>query len=281
MAGMSDRPASIRIASLNVCGLPSRLAPLADRATRFGGELDASTVDVVNLQEVWTRPTLAVIRRYLPSYRHVAWRRGLTGQPAGGLVTFSRVPVGAVSYTSFAGIRAGAGGLRFRLGRAVNSMLQGVLVVELPDLRAVVTNTHLSANHDGDWSAGNRYHPFQRAQLERVHAVVRRVAAPLTVLTGDFNIAGDGPLYPLIVGEAGWRDPFRATDPATYHAEFLPPGAVGHRIDYLLVAGDPDRYPILDSEVLFAEPLVLPDGGRMYVSDHVGLSTRIGLGSYR
>jgi endonuclease/exonuclease/phosphatase family metal-dependent hydrolase len=116
---------------------------------------------------------------------------------------------------------------------------------------------------------------FQRRQVEMLHDVLRGVRADLVVTTGDFNISSSGPLYPLIVD--GWRDPFAATDLVTYHVEFLPPGSSSHRIDYLLLSGDEARYPLLDSTVLFAEPLALPDGPRMYLSDHVGLAARVRL----
>jgi endonuclease/exonuclease/phosphatase family metal-dependent hydrolase len=97
------------------------------------------------------------------------------------------------------------------------------------------------------------------------------------VVTGDFNISSSCPLYPLIVDGGAWRDPFAGTDPVTYHMDFLPPGASPHRIDYLLVSGDEARYPLVDSGVLFDEPLALPEGRRMYLSDHVGLTARLGL----
>jgi hypothetical protein len=174
---MTGGPTVLCVATLNVCGLPwsqSSLPPLAERAVEFGRRLEESGLDVVNLQEVWGRRALAVIRAQLPSFPHVAWRRGVAGQPAGGLVTFSRRPVGAVSYTSFHRALPDAGGVRFRARRAVNSLLQGVLTVELVGLGTVVANTHLTANKDGDWSAGNRYHAFQRRQVGMVHAALRR-----------------------------------------------------------------------------------------------------------
>jgi exonuclease III len=274
-----SEPAAVRLMSLNVCGLPSPLPSLADRAVHFCRHIEESDIDVVTFQEVWWRRALLVIRANLPSFRFVAWRPGVAGQPAGGLVTFSRLPVGAVTYTSFRGARPAGGGVRFRARCAVNSLLQGVLTAELAGRGAVVANTHLTANKDGDWSAGNRYHALQRAQVGTLHTVLQRIRTDLTIVTGDFNIASDGPLYPLIVDGGAWRDPFHATDPATYHVEFLPPGSTGHRIDYLLVAGDAARFPVLDSGLLFAEPLALPDGRRMYLSDHVALTARIGLRS--
>jgi hypothetical protein len=170
---------------------------------------------------------------------------------------------------------------RFRARRAVNSLLQGVLTVELVGLGTVVANTHLTANKDGDWSAGNRYHAFQRRQVEMVHAALRRARradTELMVVTGDFNIASGASLYPLIVDGGAWRDPFATIDPVTFHPEFLPAGCTGNRIDYALVLGDEARFPVIDSRLLFAEPVVLTDGSRMYLSDHVALTVRLGLG---
>ncbi len=123
-----EMTSGLGVATFNVCGLPwswSSLSPLVQRAAEFGRALDGSDLDVINLQEVWGRRELAVIRARLPSFPYVAWRRGLAGQPAGGLVTFSRRPVGAVSFTSFRGARPTAGGVRFYLNCAVNSFAQG------------------------------------------------------------------------------------------------------------------------------------------------------------
>jgi hypothetical protein len=227
---------------------------------------------------VWGRAKLDVLRAHLPSVPFEGWRRGVAAQPAGGLATFSRLPVGRVSYTSFGGALPNMGGAVFRAKRAVNSMLQGVLTVELARHGVVVANTHLTANKDGDWSDGNRYHAFQRRQVGMLHAVLHRAGtarAELVIVTGDFNIASDGALYPLIVGGGAWRDPFAETNPVTYHAEFLPRGSTAHRIDYALVSGDEARFPLIDSGVLFTEPLALPSGRRIYLSDHVALTIRV------
>jgi len=271
--------AAIRVATLNVCGLPTPLPPLAERAAEFGRQLDESDADVVNLQEVWGRRTFAVIRSHLPSFPHVAWRRGLVAQPAGGLVTFSRRPIGAVTYRSFRGATPRRGGLPFRARNAINTRLQGVLTTELSGLRVLIANTHLTANKDGDWSSANRYYPFQQAQLELLHASLPK--ATLTILTGDFNIASDGPLYSEIVHDGAWRDPFTGSNLVTYHPEFLPAGSTGHRIDYVLVSGDEARHPVLDYAPVFTEPMIRADGRRMYVSDHVALTVRVGLHTAR
>ncbi len=152
--------------------------------------------------------------------------------------------------------------------------------MELAGLGTVIANTHLSANKDGDWSSGNRYHTFQRQQVALLSAALRRArpaGTELMVVTGDFNIASDCSLYPLIVNDGEWRDPFAATAPVTFHAEFLPPGCTANRIDYALVRGDETRFATIDNAVLFAEPLTLAGGHQMYASDHVGLMVRVGV----
>ncbi len=265
----------LQVATFNVCGFPSSIPSSTERAPELGRRLDAMDLDVINFQEVFSTRALAAIRAALPSFPHVAWRRGIAGQPAGGLATFSRIPVGAVSYRSFRGVVPDRGGLRFRAKRTLNSILQGVLTVALDGAGVVIANTHLTANKDGDWSSGNRYHTYQGAQLTVLHRVLARAGA--TIVTGDFNIASDSPLYPRIIDGGAWRDPFVEADPVTYHGEFLPPGYPPHRIDYVLVSG----FPVLDTEVLFADPVTLPDGRTTFLSDHVALTARIDLSAPR
>ena len=255
----------VRVLTLNVGALPwaRTLAPIDRRARELGRRIEDSDVDVACFQEVWTRAAVTALRAALPSFRRVAFQPNPLG-PAGGLAMFSRSPVGAVRYASFRALVPSAGGPVFRLSRAVNSALQGVLVVTFPDLGVTVGNTHLTANRDGDWSSGNRHYPFQRAQLTRLRALVGHLERA-QILVGDFNIASDGALYPLIVD--GWLDPFSGTDPVTFQVAFLPAGARSKRIDYVLVRSA----TVTGAATVFAEPL--PSG--LYLSDHIGLTARV------
>ena len=299
---------TLSVASLNTAGLPGHLPPIAQRAVGICGYFEGSDVQVINLQEVWRRRDLRTFQRLLPSYPFVGWQPGTAGHPCGGLVTFSRLPLGKVCYTSFRSSRPVSGGVRFRLGMRIRSALHGVLTSEILTVRAILGNTHLVANFDGDWSAENRHHRIHRDQIGILHHALARAreaaghseavvpadpppvpdsalvpdpvlvpAAALAIVTGDFNVASDGPLYPAIIDGGVWRDPFAATDPPTFHAEYLPADAGAHRIDYLLVAGDEQRYRVLECGLLFGEPVVLPDGRSTHLSDHVGIRGRIAL----
>jgi endonuclease/exonuclease/phosphatase family metal-dependent hydrolase len=270
-------PGTITVGTLNIGGLRWPRAPLQklpERAGELCRRLDDTSIDVLNLQEVFDWPYLTVMREHLRTYPYVALRRRPYG-PAGGLATFSRLPLGRPSYRSFIGANAAAGGLRFRLRHVLGSAMHGVLMVDLAELPVTIANTHLSANHDGDWSVDNRHYVVQRRQLARLNrALDRSRRTGLSVVTGDYNIASDSIHYPLIV--RGRRDPFAVTDPTTFHGIFLPPQAPPHRIDYALVTGDERRYPVLAATTLFAEPVTV-DGTKLYLSDHIGLTIRIGL----
>jgi hypothetical protein len=226
---------------------------------------------------VFSYRILATLRERLgTAFPHVAYERGRRF-PAGGLVTFSRLPLAQVSYRSYAGVLARRGGLMFQAAQALFSTLHGVLTVRLEELPVTIVNTHLSANHDGDWSTGNRHYRLQRGQLLRLNQVLRRDRDErLRIITGDFNVASDSVHYPLIVDDGARRDPFAATDPTTFHAAFLPPGAPPHRIDFVLVEGDEQAYPVLRADTHFTRPELI-DGNSTYLSDHIGLSVAVGL----
>ncbi|MEU9133290.1 endonuclease/exonuclease/phosphatase family protein [Kitasatospora sp. NPDC048540] len=271
----------IGVVSLNVCwGLSSTLPPAKERAAAFGSALEASDARILNFQEVWTPGLLRVLRRRLPSFPHVAFRRGAAGWPAGGLVSFSRIPIRSVSYASFRGARPRAGGLLFRSAAAIASSLQGVLTFELTGHRTVVGNVHLSANRDGDWTAGNRHHAFQRSQLRMFHRALRDARRPdteLVIASGDFNVPSDSPLYPAVLEEGAWTDPFAEADRPTFHARLLPDGRPARRIDHLLVSRGPEDRVVTGASLLFPDRVRLADGRDTFLSDHLALSAEVTL----
>jgi endonuclease/exonuclease/phosphatase family metal-dependent hydrolase len=270
---------TITVGTLNVCGLPPRppLWTLARRAPELCRRLEESSIDVLNVQEVFHYSSLRLLREGLRSYPYEAYRRGFVG-PAGGLVTFSRLPLGHPSYRSFLGTYPTSGHARFRLRRAAMGAIQGILTVPLLTQAVTMVNTHLTANSDDDYSVGGRFYDFQRAQLVRLNQFLARQPRPgVRVITGDFNLPSTSDLYPLIVAYGAHRDPFATTNPCTYHPAFLRDGVPALRVDYLLVDGDEHHYPILDARTLFDEPIAGEDGTAFYLSDHIGLTVQIGL----
>jgi hypothetical protein len=274
-------PVRTGLISLNVCcGLSSPLPSAKARAVEICSALEVSDVGIVNLQEVWTPGLFRVLRSRLRSFPFVAVRPGVAGRPAGGLVSFSRLPVRSVSYVSFRGARPREGGALFRAAGAIGSSLQGVLTFDIAGRRTVLGNVHLNANTDGDWTVGNRHHAFQRTQLQMLHRALRRARRPdteLMLVSGDFNVSSDSPLYPMVVDHGTWRDPFAGTGGPTYHAELLPHGKPAQRIDYVLVAGDPEHHPVTATSRLFTDRMRLADGRSTFLSDHIALRAEVTL----
>jgi len=254
--------ARVTVVSLNTRGVPVFGSGLAARYAVIGDAVDASGADVACFQEVFSWWHLRLLARRMPSFGHVSVRPSPAG-PAGGLVTFSRPPVSGTVYRRF-GVPPAARGIsraaRFR------AALKGALVTQLGRPGLCIVNTHPVANRDGDWSEAGRFYPLHRAQLDALAQVVRGVPAP-PVVCGDFNVDRDSALFGRFAAEAGLADAFEGSCPATFRAEYLPPGETPHCIDFIL-AGRGVKAEA--TAVMFAGPVPLP-GGPGPVSDHVGL----------
>jgi exonuclease III len=264
--GRAQGDAWLTVATLNTRGVPVTGSQLAGRYRAIGEAFEASDADVVAFQEVFTYCHLCLLARRMSSFRHVAYRPSVTG-PAGGLVTFSRLPVSARTYRGL-GFPAKAPSVSWPV--RARAWLKGVLVTELPDPGVCVMNTHPVANRDGDWSQANRFFPLQQGQLGVVARAVGTTAAP-AVVCGDFNVDRDSPLLRGFLSEAGLADAFGGQCPATFHSEYLDPPEPAHCIDFILVSSQ-IRAGI--TRVLFGDKQIL-QGRREYLSDHTGLYARL------
>jgi endonuclease/exonuclease/phosphatase family metal-dependent hydrolase len=256
----------ITVASLNIRGVPLTGSRLAARCRAIGAYFEAADPDLVCFQEVMTYFHLALLARQMRSFRHVSFGRTMPG-PAGGVVTFSRLPVLPPTYQGFGPAPAAAGITRLT---RLQARMKGALVTRLAHPALSVVNTHPVANHDGDWSRENRFFPVHRAQLAALARTVDGAGVPV-VVCGDFNVDRDSVLFSEFIADTGLADAFGGSCPATYHAEYLPAGATAHCIDFILTGGETEAE---SSEVIFTGKQTLP-GGPGYVSDHAGLRTRL------
>jgi sphingomyelin phosphodiesterase 2 len=257
----------LTVATLNTRGVPVTGSRLAARYQVIGEAFETCDADVVAFQEVFTYWHLCQLARWMPSFRHVAYRPSAVG-PAGGLVTFSRLPVSACSYRGL-GFPAKAPGVSWQT--RARAWLKGALVAEFPNPGVCVVNTHPVANRDGDWSQAGRFFPLHQGQLGAAARVVAGAPAP-AVVCGDFNIDRDSVLLRDFLSKTGLADAFGGRCPPTFHSEYLPdPAEPAHCIDLVLTV------PQLKAEttrVLFAGKQLVR-GRREYVSDHVGLYAQL------
>jgi hypothetical protein len=264
--GRARDDAWLIVATLNTRGVPVTGSQLAGRYRAIGEAFEVSDADVVAFQEVFTYWHLRLLARRMSSFRHVAYRPSVVG-PAGGLVTFSRLPVSACVYRGF-GFPPKAPGVSWP-ARA-RAWLKGVLVAQLPDPGVCVMNTHPVANRDGDWSQASRFFPLHQGQLGVVARVVGAVTVP-AVVCGDFNVDRDSVLLQGFLSETGLADAFSGRCPATFHPEYLDPPESAHCIDFIVVS-PPIKAGI--TRVLFDSKQILR-GRREYLSDHIGLYARL------
>lgn len=257
-----DLAVRVTLVSLNTRGVPVFGSRLVGRYAVIGMALEAGDAEVACFQEVFTWWHLRLLARRMRSFRHVSLRPSPAG-PAGGLVTFSRLPVSGTAYRGF-GVPPEAPGISW--AARLRAGLKGALVTRLTPPGLCVINAHPVANRDGDWSPAGRFYPLHHAQLAVLARVVRSTAGP-AVVCGDFNVDRDSSLFGGFVAGAGLADAFEGNCPATFRAEYLPAGERPHCIDFLLTAGGVKAEA---ATLVFAGKEPLP-GGPGYVSDHVGL----------
>lgn len=265
-SGRAQGDAWLTVATLNTRGVPVTGSQLAARYRAIGEALEASDADVIAFQEVFTYWHLRLLARRMRSFRYVACRPSAAG-PAGGLVTFSRLPVSARAYRGF-GFPAKAPAVSWQ-ARA-RAWLKGVLVTRLADPGACVVNMHPVANRDGDWSQANRFFPLHHGQLSVVARVVGAMTVP-AVVCGDFNVDRDSGLLRGFLSETGLADAFGGECPPTFHPEYLDHAERPHCIDFILVS---PQIKAGITKVLFDSRQLL-GCQREYLSDHIGLYARL------
>jgi endonuclease/exonuclease/phosphatase family metal-dependent hydrolase len=244
------------VASLNTRGMPVTGSRLPARYAEIARAFEASPAQIVNFQEVLSYYHLRRLTSGLPSFR-AAYRRSVAG-PAGGVVTFSRLPVESAGYRRLPAPRSTEPSLRLR------GLLKGALVTRVAGMSVV--NAHLLANTDGTWSAENRFHPIHRAQLAALAQLVAELPTPL-VVTGDFNIPRHKPLVEDFLATTGLTDAFGGECRPTFQAAYLPAGMRSQCIDFILTGGLTTE----SADVVFEEKV--PSLG--YISDHIGLQARL------
>lgn len=201
----------LTVVTFNVSGLdyPPNLKLRMCAIAAYFNEYDA---DVLMFQEVHTYATLRFLKNNLPRYDHGSYLRSVFG-PKAGLVIFSRLPLHGVRFTG-----------------VTNGTKKGMLITKVGDVTLV--NTHLSANKDGDWSPGNRYHTKQSIQLTDVARQVHLLPGKL-IIGGDFNLARDSDLHESFLDRTHLNDTAGSYNIPSFHMAFLPEDRTPHCIDFI------------------------------------------------
>lgn len=251
----------LRILTLNTLfrdGASRRLAATAPL-------IAARRPSVVCLQEVLLRRNVAAVAAVLPTHRAAMRRVGPS--PLGGLVTLTDRPIAGWSYEVF---RRRGGWLTpgwpdrlFRKGFLATSFTLDATPV-------TVVNTHLLANYDEDWSAGNRFVLDQQDELAQLASFANRVdAMALLVVAGDLNVPAGHPMLEAFLGATGLRSAFGGAPPATTR------GPVPMTIDHVLVRPPDGAGLELRAGTVLETKVRLPGGGEAFPSDHLAVEADI------
>lgn len=260
--------ALVRLLTYNTLWRPDARARLGV----LGRWLERSDVDVACFQEVVSRRRVALLRSLAPSFPHVVWRPfGPFGLGVrGGLVILSRLPV--LSHRSAVYELRG----RWRdAGRSDRVIRKGLLLAELDagGDRLTLVNTHLLANYAADWSEGNGFARQEHAELQQLANELEGTPPdrPL-VVTGDLNVPSETWLLDAFLRRTGLRDAFDCRGEPTCRPS--PSDGSRYDIDHVLVRGPVD----VSAELCFREPVVLPDGRTVPLSDHLGIAASLQVG---
>jgi len=241
------------------------------RRRTLGKILDRSALDVICLQEILWRWSLAELRDICGTYPHVACAF-LGPAVTGGLVTLSRWPIVEYRYVAYR-VRTPRRSPRFDW-----FLRKGMLItrLEIASHPVTVVNTHLMANSDGDWSRTNRHSAALHAELQQLAEELAMIDADVPMLVmGDFNVPKDSWLFEEFLVGTGLRDVMAGDTRPTYRP--TPRLRTIQAIDHLLVRPSPSSEIVADPKLVFEEPISLPDNRPVHLSDHYGIESRIEL----
>lgn len=246
---MQQHQKELSVVTFNISGLP--YPPyLKQRMAAIAEYFNESDVDVLMFQEVHTYGTLRYLKNHLTHFPHGTYVRSLRG-PKAGLVIFSRFPVRGVR---FVGVTRGT--------------QKGMLITQLGDITLV--NVHLSANKDGDWRPGNRYHLKQSIQLNDVARQMHQLKGKL-VIGGDFNLARHADLYDLFLDRTYLEDTAGSDNTPSFHMSFLPPDRTPVCIDFIFTR----EARTTGYTHHFSQPVNLAPGIDDYVSSHHAINAEL------
>lgn len=281
-----SRPKNAVVATLNVNGLPrfrqnartrELLLPYDARHRKLCELIEASKIDIINLQEVFTHQDRRILEEHLPSFKYASFEPSFVG-PKGALMTFSRLPMEKVRYESYAAAAKSVDRTELPLFSKTKSAMKGVLISRITTLPLTVLNTHPLANDDWDWSSDNRFHALHEATLGQLMTIVHQQSPKgedgAIFLGGDLNIAKDSELFPRFLGKAGLWDAFHDDVSPTFYEEFLDPELHARCIDVLLVSNNTE---VIRHQRIFEGKAMISGEGESYLTDHFGLSATIKL----
>ena len=185
----------MRLGTFNVWGLPEAFSDdVSSRMRVIAERLAATDLDVLLIQEAWTREVRQTIRR---GARHAGFSVSEGEGASGGLMTLSRLPIRSSRFDRF---RFRGDPERFDKGEYIGGKGFEIVELEGPNGPFLLVNTHLHARYRIEDSPLDS--AVRMAQLLEIVAFVE--SAPGTIVVGgDFNCRAGEPEYEVFRGLTG------------------------------------------------------------------------------
>lgn len=228
----------------------------------IGKELNQLDTDIIALQEVYTYPHLNILRKEMTSYKYCYYKKFLIG-PRGGVVTFSKIPMGTIKYKDFRS--KGSMNNKSIVGRISK---RGILTTKIHGFSTYILNTHLTQNSDHDWAHGNKYVPVLKAQLEEIKSILSLLQNSTVFLLGDFNLPKNSEIYYEFIKNNKLIDLFGQDITPTYRGHAIYKNVSG-KIDYIF---SNQQINTLSYSYIFQNDKI--ENGS-FLSDHIGLKATL------
>jgi endonuclease/exonuclease/phosphatase family metal-dependent hydrolase len=275
-AGLSGSEVAmrLRIATLNAWALPAPLSVRPEeRMAALAARLCALDVDVVALQEMWTRPARREVREACASAGFVHTWSTHAELGGSGLFVMSRLPLAAARFEGFA-VR----GYPERVDHGDYYGGKGFVRIEIrhPEGAVGLVSTHLHARYDGDIE--HAYVPQRIAQIVQLSCALQSGELP-TLLVGDLNFTEQNVEHQVLTGLTGLRDLAVELDHRQATAlrtnPYRAPSRADRRIDYVFARDGAHARVAPRALERVLDDVFRLHGSPASVSDHAGLLAEV------
>lgn len=265
----------LSLLNFNTLGTTFFAPNIKGRYQKIAEIINEKNIDIICFQEIGTYYNLNLMKKFLKGYHYCIYTPQVSG-PRGGLVIFSKLPIKQQSFYSYAAL-----GSMKNITFYTKLLRNGILMAELQEHPLLIMNTHTVTDFEFKNSPTNKYFHLVKGQvLEAAKLMSTWSQLHSVILTGDFNMAKDKPLYKEFLKTSGAYDPFSVFKSPTYNRERLDykfKGKISDRIDFIFLKQNAAKFDKIRPSHLFDKEVPLSSGTMSYLSDHIGLQISFSL----
>lgn len=287
---MQNLDTQIALISFNTLGVPVISTNLSERYVALADTITNTDANVLAFQEVHTYVHLHILKKLLQKeFPYLCYKKFVYG-PQGGLVVFSKYPTVLESFNRFT-----------KRGTFKNStiygkfIMNGILICRFRDFPLAIINTYLTTNPNRTWDSEGIFKTIQESQITDLSTALDGLKAKglMTIVAGDFNFLKTSEQYNRFVSVNNAKDVFENSYLPTYlkgrkslkflwRIKFIDKFFVFNakesgRVDYIFVVDNENKINVEETRHLFDEKVTLFNGKQSYLSDHIGLYTKLSI----